>query len=447
MNVNRDTLAGIGAYVIEIRRRIQSSPIGHRLLQGTFWSLTGSFSSQLLLMLAAIFIARKLGSAEFGQLGIIQSTIGMFGVFAGFGLGMTATKYLAEFRHKNREKAGRILVLSELLALVIGGLASLVMFLIAPWLARNTLASPELGDLLQLGCLILIFSALNGTQLGALAGFESFRIIARNNFIAGIVNFFVIIIAVYSAGLRGAVVGLVISMCLSFIFNHISVRSEARRAGIPIHVRSCWNEIGVIYSFSLPAALSGIMVAPANWICVAMLVNQTDGYHQMGIYNAANQWYAALIFLPNLLGQVLLPILSRGMGDKDIASAKKVLSMSVLINLIATVPALMVLSIMSTSIMALYGEDFSAGGLTLIIVLITATLTSIQNPVGQLIAASNVMWTGFIMNLGWAIVFIIMTMMMVHWGSTGIAAARAIAYLVHSCWTFVFAWRFIMSHG
>jgi len=207
------------------------------------------------------------------------------------------------------------------------------------------------------------------------------------------------------------------------------------------------NEIGVIFNFSLPAALSGIMVSPANWICVAMLVNQADGYHEMGIYNAANQWYAALIFLPNLLGQVLLPILSRGMGDKDIASAKKVLSMSMLINLIATVPALVVLSIMSTWIMALYGKDFSVGGLTLIIVLITATLTSIQNPVGQLIAASNVMWTGFIMNLGWAIVFIVMTMMMVHWGSTGIAAARAIAYLVHSCWTFVFAWRFIMSHG
>jgi len=36
-----------------------------------------------------------LGTVGFGELGVIQSTVGMFGVFAGLGLGMTATKYVA----------------------------------------------------------------------------------------------------------------------------------------------------------------------------------------------------------------------------------------------------------------------------------------------------------------------------------------------------------------
>ncbi len=53
-----------------------------------------------------------LGKEEFGKLGIVQSTVGMFQVFAGFGLGLTATKYVAEFRDSDPAKTGRIIGLS-----------------------------------------------------------------------------------------------------------------------------------------------------------------------------------------------------------------------------------------------------------------------------------------------------------------------------------------------
>src|SRR5437879_2227347 len=78
-------------------QRVEASPLAYRLARGTFWSLAGSLISRGLGLLSAILVGRILGKEEFGELGIIQSTIGMFGTLAGFGMGLTANKHVAEF--------------------------------------------------------------------------------------------------------------------------------------------------------------------------------------------------------------------------------------------------------------------------------------------------------------------------------------------------------------
>ena len=73
-------------------------PLQERLLHGFFWSFFGSILSQLFGLVTSIVTARLLGKVIYGQVGAIVSTISMLGTFAGFGLGMTATKHIAEFR-------------------------------------------------------------------------------------------------------------------------------------------------------------------------------------------------------------------------------------------------------------------------------------------------------------------------------------------------------------
>ena len=72
--------------------RLRSSPLGNRLARGTFWTVTGAVISRLLGLLGFIILARILGKVPFGELGTIQATVGLFGSFAGLGIGITATK-------------------------------------------------------------------------------------------------------------------------------------------------------------------------------------------------------------------------------------------------------------------------------------------------------------------------------------------------------------------
>ena len=419
--------------------RIEASPIGLRLARGMFWSMAGAVISRGLMLVASIAVARMLGKTGFGELGMIQSTVGMFGVFAGFGLGLTATKHVAEFRSRDPERAGRILGLSGLVAMGTGGLMALGLFFFAPWLADHTINAPHLAGILRIGALILFISALNGAQTGALSGFEAFKTIAYVNLFIGLISFPVFICGAYFGGLTGAVWALAINLCFNWLLSHLALRKEAQKYKVPFTFRKCSVEWPIIWKFSLPAVLAASMVGPVDWICNALLVNQPGGYGEMGIYSAANQWYAMLMFLPGLLGGVVLPVLSERLSQKDTSQSMKTMVLAIKANAILVLPLVLIASIASPYIMGLYGEGFRGGWPTLIVVLLTTGLLSIQTPVGQIIAASGKMWVGLTMNMGWALVFISGTVLLVDKGSLGLATARAFSYIIHATWTFGFA--------
>ncbi|MBA7617220.1 hypothetical protein ES703_24532 [subsurface metagenome] len=420
-------------------RHIQTSPLGYRLARGVFWSMAGAVISRGLMLAATVLVARMLGKTVYGELGMIQSTVGMFGVFAGFGLGLTATKHVAEFRQNDPGRAGRIIALSGLFAMVTGGLMALGLLIFAPWLAEHAINAPHLASLLRIGALILFISTLNGAQTGALSGFEAFKTIAHVNLFAGLISFPIIVAGAYFGGLTGAVWALAINLGFNWLLNHLALRKESRRHNVPFTLRECSRELSVLWSFSLPAALSGALVTPVNWACGALLVNRPDGYGEMGIFSAANQWYAMLLFLPSLLGQVVLPVLSERLGQNEIKQSMKITMFAVKMNALLVIPLVLLASIASPFIMNLYGEGFRSGWPTLVVVLLTAGLLAVQIPVGQIIAASGKMWLGFAMNCGWAITFIVGTLLLLNHGSLGLATARAVGYIVHATWVSVFA--------
>jgi O-antigen/teichoic acid export membrane protein len=414
-----------------------------RFTVGTFWSVAGAVISRGLALLASIVVARFLGKTGFGELGIIQSTVGMFGTFAGLGLGITATRYVAEFRHKDTEKTGRIIGLSFFVSLGSGGLISILLIAFSPWLAERTLAAPHLTHLLQIGSGLLFFSVINGTQIGALSGFEAFRTITTINLVSGLLTFPLMIGAVYIAGLNGAVLALVLAMVFNCILNYIALKRYARRDRIPIDYVNSMKERHILWHFSLPALLSGMMVGPVNWVCGALLVNQQNGYAEMGIFNAANQWRSAILFLPGIFGQVLVPMLTERISLKDRRATRKILSYSMALNALILSPIVVVGCLLSPTIMSAYGKDFSSSWVTLIVLLITAGLQAVQTPVGQIIAATGKMWIGLIMNLGWAVVTVFVTILALRKGALGLAAGQMCGYIVHGLWTFAYAYKVI----
>ena len=117
-----------------------------------------------------------------------QQHRGMFGIFAGLGLGLTTTKYVAELRATDSDRAGRIIGLPQPCA-ISGGLIALGLILFAPFLAVSILHAPHLVTELRIGSLLLFLNALNGVQTGTLAGFEAFKLIAKANLWQGLLTF------------------------------------------------------------------------------------------------------------------------------------------------------------------------------------------------------------------------------------------------------------------
>lgn len=421
--------------------KIERSDIGFRIAKGTFWSLSGSIISQGLLLLSSIIVARILGKDTYGQFGIIRTTINMFAVFAGFGLGLTATKYISEYKLKDKEKAGRIIGLSTLFSILSGLIISILIIIFAKYIAKNTLNSSHLENQIKIGAIILFFNAINGSQIGILAGFESFKSIAKINFIAGVMAFPIQILLTFYGGLSGAIIGFGFNFFILWILSIFSVKRISKLNGIHIDLKNFWQEYKILYKFSLPTLLAGLLVSPIMWVCNVFLVNQPNGYGQMAIFDVANQWRNIILFIPLAISQVALPLFSE--VSKNQGKFYSYFYLNLKVTLIISSIFGIIIIIFSKIILSFYGNDFISGYSVLIVMALTTIISSANNVVGQAIAGKGKMWIGLLFNMIWGISIIISSWILINrgLGAFGLSLAYLISYIIH---TFI-QFRFILG--
>lgn len=425
--------------------RVRGSALGSRLAHGALWSVAGAGLLRASALAASIITSRVLGKQAYGEFGVLTSTVVTFQAFAGLGLGMTATKYVAELREKSRERAGRILALSFVMSAGTGLLATGLLWGFAPWLAARTLGAPHLAGLLRVASCGVLFATLSGAEAGALAGFEAFRTTARINLWSGLLSVPIAVLGVWFWGVAGAVWATVFAAVVQWALTHVALRRIVRQQGIAVPLSAWWREHRVLWTFSLPALAQGVMVAPVNWVAAAILVNQPNGYPEMGAFSAANHWFAAVLFLPSALCGPVLPVLSERVSCGDRPGTRKVLLAAVAMNAAAALPIVLLGSLASPWVMAMYGPGFADAWPTLVAALGAAAILAVTNPVGYLLAASGRLWLAFVTNAGWAAVFLGATKLLVGWGALGVAGGRLIAYAVHATWTVWFAWAIVRT--
>jgi O-antigen/teichoic acid export membrane protein len=410
-----------------------------RFARGASWSIGGAFIAQGSNLAASIIVARFLGQTEFGKYGMIQSTVGMLGIFAGLGLGVTATKYVAEYRTRDPERAGRIIALGCVVAILSGGLLAVGLLAYAPLLAANTLREPKLADELRIGCALLFLNAFNGAQIGALSGFEAFKAIARINLARGLFSFPLTVAAVLVWRLPGAIWALAITVAFTCILSQVSLQTQCRAFGIHPRISTCWTEKKVLWTFSTPAFLCGAMAGPAIWAASTILVKQPGGYAEMGVFSAATQWRNAIGFVPSVLAQFALPLLSNLNGDQDVLRYAKALRWNLILTGSIGIAVALPVAVLAAPIMRLYGGGFQQGGLVLVLSAATAVIACLNAVVGTAILSSGSVWAGFAFNAMWASVLLVGCYYFIPTHlAVGLAGSLLCAYLAHTVWQSVY---------
>src|SRR5206468_10773517 len=135
---------------------------------GVALNLLGVLFNQGSTLLTNMLVARLLGRSTFGEYVIVLSTLQSLTAFAGLGMGFTATRYLPEYRVRDRARAGRILGLGALSTAVAGTFIALLLISFAPLAATRWLHAPQLAPLLRLGAAVVLGSAINGYLTGVL---------------------------------------------------------------------------------------------------------------------------------------------------------------------------------------------------------------------------------------------------------------------------------------
>lgn len=427
--------------ISKINDKIYSSDIAKRMVSGALWTFTGTAFAKLVVLVAGILCARILGKELYGEFGMVRSTINMFVALGSAGLGMTATKYISEFRKEQKERTVSIYLLTNYFAVITGVIITVVILVLADFLAESTLNAPHLSNSLKVGALLLFVTVLNGAQNGTLSGFENFKSISINTFVASVFESVFMLYGACYHGVYGAILGYGIGFISLYLLNYISIKRTFRKENISISRKLFKkNDLFLLLKFSLPAMLSSLLIAPTCWILRTMLVNH-NGFGELAIYEAAEQWRIIILFIPTAVGQIVLPILSSIVNG----SAKtywNVLYLNIFINFIVTLVFVVGIIIFSSSIMKSYGDDFN-DTYTLIILCSSAIFAAISNVVGSAIASKGKMWIGFIFNLIWAILVISSARLFLNleYGAMSIALAFLLSYILHTIYQYIYMIR------
>lgn len=406
--------------------------LGARFARGAAWSVVGAASGQALQMAGSVLTARILGPESYGQLGIVMSTVGMFGVVASFGMGVTATRFVAMHRDSDPARAGSILTLTLLATSAFGLLAAAAMALASGMLAEGPLSDGSLAPELRVAALFLVANALGGAVTAALTGLEAFRAAGVIALASAIVGLPVRVWAAWALGLSGSVWAMVAVSLVSLGMGALALRRALCARRIALGPPRLGGDLRLLLRYALPALLMGALSLPAQWLANTLLAGTSRGYAELGLLNATTQWRTLLLFIPTVLGGVALPLMASGelTGEAE-GESERAFELTQVLTMLAVIPAGCVLVFLAQPILLLYGPGYAGGWVAVIGSVAAAVVGSATIAPSTGLQATGRLWRGVGCSAAWSLLVVgAAALGAERWGASSVAFGQAGGYML-----------------
>ncbi len=396
-------------------------------MKGTTMNLIAVAFNQGSTLIANIIVARILMKQIFGEYAMVQSTLLTVAALSQLATGYTASKYIAEYRSSDPERAGRIMGLCAIVSAVMAGVGAFLLIAAAPWLAGAMLKAPHLAIALMIGSGFLFFSVINGYQTGVLSGLEAFSSLAKAGVASGFVAVVAISLGAWWGGLNGTLIGLSISAFVRCAIHNIWLQLESRRQDIkPLYRSSLSQEKAVIFKFALPAAVAGYYSIPMLWLANSFLVRQPGGYGEMALYAAAVNIKSMAIFAPSVINGVMSSILNHLKGSDNLQRYNRLYNFNVLLTFLITLAIALILGIFGNFFLGMFGKSFTTARTILLVILVASVLETTGGAIYQRVQNYGRIWLSFFyINLPVSFIFVVVAFFTVpKMGALGLGIAN-----------------------
>lgn len=424
--------------VPDIPASLAAYPVLRRIASNLLWTSIGAVGQRGGLLVVSYVIAQLGGAGALGYFSAVLGTATMAGLLVGSTLGLTAARVIAERLISTPDTIGRIIGLLAAMAMLFGLFLAGVGLLFAESIAIYVLHDAAVTPLIRIAAPLVLLTSANQLLSGILAGFEAHASLARIGVTTGLLATGGALAGYAAGGVPAALAGWQIGALSSLCLGVIAMRRAAHARGVRLRCRSLVAERYVLVRFSLPVVLGTLLIDPVNWFCGTQLLWQPQGYDEFGVFQAANQWFLILMFVPNLVSQANLPVLTSLLAAGDERSFRRATLASLAIGAVVAAGVLALAVPNAARIMSAYGAEFAGRESVLILCLITAAIVGMLLPTSNVILSLGRPWAGVAMNAGWAIIFVVGTLLSAGQGADGLAAARLVAYAAHALWTLAF---------
>ena len=305
-------------------------------------SIVANFIQKGTFLIVTILLARIFGPKLFGEYVFLKQAFDVLLVFILFG----GDKSLIYFSALNKsDGANKLLSVIKFIAIVI-----VLLFVISFFVREELLANYDFSFNLFFLVIFALTILLNVVLVfieSYFIGIKSLKTYFKSVIIASIVYLPLSYFFGYRYGIIGVFAALFLQYFLQFIFIYLKENQYFNKRKL-IDVK---KDLKQLYTFSLPIGIGELLVNLTAFITSIILIKNAS-FEEIGIYNVAMRMVMFIVFIPNLLNNILLSYLSIEIHKE------KFLFKTVLLNLILSGIVGFVFFIFSNQIFSLFGWNF-----------------------------------------------------------------------------------------
>jgi len=401
------------------------------IVRGTTFILLSQITGGILTLLISIAVARYLGPKSFGLYGLLVSTQGVVGVFAGFGLSQAIAKYVAQSLPNKNDASRQYVEYGLILFLIFSAISCLSYIALSGLIGDDLYHEHSLVGLIPFSSLVVLSTAMYTVTFGIAQGCWRIKILASMQITVPLISL-VLIVSLIS---RFEIQGVLLSVFLSQMTISIAVLLWLRRHVIEFTISPTASRdtryLRELWSFAVPAVLASVVVIPVLWFGNTQLT-LTEGLTAMGYFSIALVIYQGLAVIPNALVIPLVLSISerayRDRGEVDVFVLRALQSVSVVF-----FPLFFGIALFSSDLIKLFfGDSYLPSSDAAYLMVIASYFVMLVSVIGAMIAGLGRMWLGFALNAIWGLMFVLFSLALVPiYGVVGLGAAFALSYGFH----------------
>src|SRR5262245_44578681 len=219
----------------------------HRLAEGTILLAGSQYVAAMVGLVTNIVSARLLGPKDFGLAALVLSYPLLPGSLMAVKSGWVTTRYIARFRAEGRAQSlGAICKLGYALDMTVSLIATLLVLVTAPWVAREFFHAPEITWLIIAYAACFPIWSLLGTSQALLTAFERFRWVGLLQVLDHVIgSLLVIALLLGGYGVAGVVLGSACGNVLIALIAAGAANAVLRREQLGSWWRCSVRQVGV----------------------------------------------------------------------------------------------------------------------------------------------------------------------------------------------------------
>jgi O-antigen/teichoic acid export membrane protein len=385
----------------------------------------------VLSLLTSIILARSVSVTEFGFYSITISLQNVVSIFSSFSIGMAVAKFVAEYSVRDVKHALKFARTGLRLVLMFSTVTAIIYFALADPIGNGLYGEPGVADLIPFSALVVFSGAVLALASGVAQGNHRMKLLSSMQVSTPVISLSIIVAFLPYVGIRIAFMGLFAAQMTVAL----SAMYRLGRTGFPmgwsVEPDADTHYPKLILSFAVPAVIGVFMVAPLYWFGNTVLALES-GFLAVGHFAVAMVFFQALSLLPNSLVIPLVPRVSE-MSVHSREQIEPLISRSLRAVSVLSFPLFFAVALFSRDIVGiLYGPEYYDSGEAVYLMVAACYYSAMAATIGAAIAGLGRMWVGLGLNMIWASVIVVTTLIAAPvYGPEGLGLAYAVSYGVH----------------